>query len=117
MPLFLLIWCTVSTRGTQSPPYCLPGALKLPKILQGQGARLEGESTLCSAYIYAHCTYRARICKRLRSLGIDAEKYIPRAYEAWRAGTITRAVVPARQAGNRFLGSLKGLEIRTQAAG
>ncbi len=31
---------------------------------------------------------------------------------AWRAGTSNRIVVPARQAGNRFLGSLKGLKIR-----
>ncbi len=31
---------------------------------------------------------------------------------AWRAGTSKRVVVPVRQAGNRFLGSLKGLQIR-----
>jgi hypothetical protein len=30
----------------------------------------------------------------------------------WQAGTSNRAVVPARQAGNRFLGSLKNLQIR-----
>jgi hypothetical protein len=35
-------------------------------------------------------------------------------YVAWRAGT-TIGLVPARQAENRFLGSLKGLQIRTQA--
>jgi hypothetical protein len=29
---------------------------------------------------------------------------------AWRAGTTNRVVVPTRQAGNRFLGSLKGLK-------
>jgi hypothetical protein len=34
------------------------------------------------------------------------------AYVAWRASTSTRVVVPARQAENRFLGSLKGLQIR-----
>ncbi len=55
--------------------------------------------------------YRARICKRLRSPGIDFKESIPPAYVAWRAGTSNR-VVPARQAGNRFLGSLKGLQIR-----
>jgi hypothetical protein len=33
-------------------------------------------------------------------------------YVAWRAGTTNRAVVPARQAGNRFRGSFKGLQIR-----
>ncbi len=39
---------------------------------------------------------------------------IPLAYvvHIWRAGTINRVVVKARQAGNRFLGSLKGLQIR-----
>ncbi len=29
---------------------------------------------------------------------------IPPAYVAWQAGTTNRVVVPARQAGNRFLG-------------
>jgi hypothetical protein len=52
-------------------------------------------------------TTRARICKRLRSPGIDSEKSIPLDYVAWRAGTTNRVVVPARQAGNRFRGSLK----------
>ena len=54
----------------------------------------------------------ARICKRLRSPGIDSKEPIPPAFVAWRAGTSDRVVVPARQAGNRFLGSLKGLKIR-----
>jgi hypothetical protein len=46
---------------------------------------------------------RARICKRLWRPGIDSEDSIPPAYVAWRAGTTNRVVVPARQAGNRFL--------------
>jgi hypothetical protein len=58
---------------------------------------------------------RARICKRLWSPGIESEKSIPPAYVAWRAGTRIRVVVPARQAGNRFLDSLKGLQIRAQS--
>ncbi len=33
--------------------------------------------------------YRARIFKRLWSPGIDSNKWIPQAYVAWRAGTIT----------------------------
>jgi hypothetical protein len=37
---------------------------------------------------------------------------MPLAYVAWRAGTTYRVVIPVRQAGNRFLGSLKGLQIR-----
>jgi hypothetical protein len=31
----------------------------------------------------------------------------------WRAGTSNRVLSPVRQAGNRFLGSVKGLQIRT----
>ncbi len=46
--------------------------------------------------------------------GIDSEDLIPPAYVAWLAGTTNRVVVPARHAGNRFLGSLKGLQIRAQ---
>jgi hypothetical protein len=48
---------------------------------------------------------RARICKRLRS---------PAYVLAWRADTTNRVVVPAGQAGNRFLDPLKGLQIRAQ---
>ncbi len=44
--------------------------------------------------------------------GIDSEESIPPAFVLWRARTTNRVVVPARQAGNRFLGSLKGLQIR-----
>jgi hypothetical protein len=53
---------------------------------------------------------RASICKRLRRPGIDSEDLIPPAFVAWRAGMTNRVVVPARQAGNRLLGSLKGLK-------
>jgi hypothetical protein len=38
-----------------------------------------------------------------------AQESILPAYVAWRASTTNRVVVPTRQAGNRFLGSLKGL--------
>ena len=42
-----------------------------------------------------------------------AQESIPPAYVAWRAGTPKRVVGPAaRQAGNRFLVALKGLQIR-----
>jgi hypothetical protein len=47
----------------------------------------------------------ARVCKRLKSQGIDSEESIPPACVAWRAGTTNRVVEPARLAGNRFLGS------------
>ncbi len=50
---------------------------------------------------------RARICKCLRSREIDSKESIPSAYVARRAGTSNRVVVPALQAGNRFLGLLK----------
>ncbi len=43
-------------------------------------------------------------------------KSIPQAYVAWWAGTSNSVVVPTRQAGNRFLGSLKDLQIRAQEA-
>ncbi len=54
----------------------------------------------------------ARICKRLSSPGIDSKESIPPAYVAWLAGTSNKVFVPARQAGNRFLGSLKAFQIR-----
>ncbi len=57
---------------------------------------------------------RARICERLMSPGLDSSDSIPPAYVALRGGTTNRVVVPARQAGNRFLSSLKGLQIRAQ---
>ncbi len=60
---------------------------------------------------------RARIRKLLRSPGIDSEETIPPAYVSWQARTANRVLVPARQAGNRFLGSLKGLQIRAQVFG
>jgi hypothetical protein len=59
---------------------------------------------------------RARISKRLWSPGIDSDGPIPPAYVAWRAGTSNRVVVQACHAGNRFQGSLKGLQIRAQSA-
>jgi hypothetical protein len=64
------------------------------------------------------CFSWARICKCLWSPGIDSEESISPAYVAWRAGTTNRVVVLAsrnrfHQAGNRFLGSLKCLQIQT----
>jgi hypothetical protein len=58
---------------------------------------------------------RACICKRFWSPGIDAEELIPPAYVAWRASKTNTVVIQGRQAGNRFLGSLKVLQIRAQA--
>ncbi len=55
---------------------------------------------------------RARFCKRLQIPGIESGESILPVYVAWRAGTTNRVVIPARQAGNRFLGSLKSLQIR-----
>jgi hypothetical protein len=63
-------------------------------------------------------TYRpagACNCKRFWSPGIDSEELIPPAYVAWRASTTNTVVIQARRAGNRFLGSLKDLQIRAQA--
>ncbi len=58
--------------------------------------------------------YRARLCKRFRRPGIDSKETIPQADVAWWAGTSNRVVGPTRQGGNRFLGSLKVLQIRAQ---
>jgi hypothetical protein len=58
---------------------------------------------------------RVRICARLWSPGIDSEESIPLVYVSWWAGTTSRIVVPARQAGNRFLGTLQGVQIRALA--
>ncbi len=57
----------------------------------------------------------SRICNCLWSPEIDSEESISPSYVAWRASTKNRVVVPACQAGNRFLGSLTGLQIRAQA--
>jgi hypothetical protein len=51
-------------------------------------------------------------CKRLSSPGIDSRDSIPPVYVVWRAGTLNRVVVSVCQAGNRFQGSLKDLQIR-----
>jgi hypothetical protein len=46
---------------------------------------------------------------------LGVQESIPPAYVAWRAGPSERVIVPASQvAGKRFLGSLKGLQIRAQ---
>jgi hypothetical protein len=59
---------------------------------------------------------KARICKRLWIPGIDSEESISAANEAWRAGMKNTVVIPGRQVGIRFLGSLKGLQIRASGA-
>jgi hypothetical protein len=46
--------------------------------------------------------------------GINSEELFSPAYGAWQADTANRVVVPTRQAGNRFLGSLKRLQIQAQ---
>ncbi len=51
------------------------------------------------------------------SLGINSDELILPADVAWLAGTTNRVVVPARQAGHQFLGSLKGLQIRAVKSG
>jgi hypothetical protein len=72
---------------------------------------------LSSRSVWGRRECRARICKRLRSPGIDSEESIPPAYVAWRAAMTNRVVVPARQVGNRFLGFFKGLQIRALVVG
>jgi hypothetical protein len=50
--------------------------------------------------------------KRLWNPEIDSEKSIQLAFIAWLAGTTNSVGIPSRQPGNRFLGSLKGPQIR-----
>ncbi len=80
--------------------------------------RVQNTNALAKVLLYTVFTlFRARICKRLRSQGIGSEESIPPADVAWRAGTTNRVALLAIQAGNRFLGSLKGLQIRPQDNG
>ncbi len=67
-----------------------------------------GKNPSCKRKLNKILTW-ARICKHSRSPGIDSANLW-----SWRAGTSNVVVVPARQAGNWFLGSLKGLRIRAQ---
>jgi hypothetical protein len=66
--------------------------------------------------LYIYRTPRARISKLLWSPGIDSNESIPPAYVAWRAGTTNKVVAPVRKAGNRFMDSLKGLQMRALQA-
>jgi hypothetical protein len=106
------------------PFFCYSKSLSVP--FTGQLANLFVFPELCSStesivllspvfYVVLKRNYPrirgARICKRLRRPGIDSEDIIPPAFVAWQSGTTNRVVVPARQAGNRFLGFLKGLKI------
>jgi hypothetical protein len=49
---------------------------------------------------------------QVRALKSNSKELISPAYVAWWARTSNKVVVPVRQARNRFLGSLKGLQIR-----
>jgi hypothetical protein len=57
--------------------------------------RIEGKPLcVCGS---AHQLFRARICKRFWSPGIDSEELIPAAFVVWRAGTTNKVVLPARR--------------------
>ncbi len=84
-----------------------PGELEFLKSLWGLGTEEEeGYRTGPPEPVFANVLW---------SPGIDSHESIAPAYVVWRAGTKNRVVVPARQAGNRFLVSLKGLQIPAQA--
>jgi hypothetical protein len=55
----------------------------------------------------------ARKIVKIKAQG--SQKSILPAYVARRAGTRNMVILPARQAGNRFLGSLQGLQIWARA--
>ena len=100
--------------GFEFPPHCCSHSLKFWDSCWEIGNGFTSPTEICGPLERITLRPRARICKRLRRPGIDSEVSIPPAYVARRAGTTNRVVVPARQAGNRFLGSLKGLQIRAQ---
>jgi hypothetical protein len=84
------------------------------RLRDGRGEPIPtiGEKAWYSVYSVGCTESRARICKRLWSPEIYSEESIPPAYVAWPARTTNRVVVPARQDGNRFMGSFKDLQIR-----
>jgi hypothetical protein len=80
------------------------------------GAKILEQSMGARNQVGIGLSYRsalARICERLWSPEIESEDSNFVAH--WRASTTNTVVVPARQAGNRFLGSLKSLQIRALA--
>ncbi len=109
MGLFYFLESSLDHTVSASPEPVFVNILRSPRIDSQPGGPVR------QVYLMYRPPTRARICKRLRSPGIDSEESITPAYVAWRAGTTNRDVVPARQAGNRFLGSLKDLQIQTLA--
>ncbi len=91
------------------------------RVVANDGTARKEEKVTCISFIFIDSgrtekkrSFRARIYKRLWGPGIDSDESISPAYVALRAGTTNRAVVAAYHAGNRFLGSLKGLQIPAQ---
>jgi hypothetical protein len=98
------------TRRRVCPPPFGPGGGHTRLRLKGWGSPNSNEVTYTVVlYIYKYCTLcrdvspRANICKCFKSQAIDSASL---QYVACPAGTTNRVVVPARQAGNHFLGSL-----------
>ncbi len=85
-PVFVdLLW----NPGIDSQPWGLvrqPYLSYRPTRLRKLEESIPRDWFLGSINVY---TYWARICKRFRSSGIDSKEWIPPAYVAWRAGTIT----------------------------
>jgi hypothetical protein len=79
--------------------------------VHGSGSS-NSESLIVYSFRYTSVGHTEPVFERLRRPGIDSEYSIQPAYVVRRAGTTNRIVVSASQAGNRFLGSLKGLQIR-----
>jgi hypothetical protein len=94
----------IRTSGSESL-ICSVSKYAIFKLLRSPG--IVSKESIPPAYVVI-----ARNFKRLRNPGIDSKELIQPAYVAWRAGTTNRVVVSARQAGNRFLGSVQGLQIR-----
>ncbi len=87
------VFCSQHSRTS---PCCWKTGLQ-----SGKGGKFEAVPVANILFLSAE-GFRSRICKRLRSPGIDSED------------TTNRVVVPARQTVNRFLSSSKGLQIPAQ---
>jgi hypothetical protein len=107
----ILVYCCPYLLSDLLPPPPLPNVQYMQTVCDCGGVLKCTVDHILQEFYTLFLT-RARICKRLRRPGIDSEDSIPPTFVAWQAGTTNRVVVPARQAGNRFLGSLKGLQLR-----
>jgi hypothetical protein len=103
--VFYFFSCNFGQPGT--PPFRTepePVFLNLLKEPRNRLPAWRNPYLVSIPWLHKLLQYVLSIHKRLRSPGIDSKESILPAYVAWLADTSDRVVVPARQAGNRFLG-------------